>query len=254
MRFFKAPQDQVLDAEQMVFDSDNRAQRVLIALVLDTSSSMKGKPIALLNDALQDMSEDLRHDVELSAKAEVAIITFGDGGVLAWRGAQPAPNGTSPFVPASQLEMPRLQANGVTPMIEAVELAMRCVAEQKRALRERHISYYRPLVWLISDGIPTDAQGHYSESWRRLPDRIRREERDKRFVFFTVSAGDISPDGDAVLEALAPDAHLRLAGFEFAVVLQLVSASAESAAHDDPLEAIKRKVTEGFGQIKIDQR
>jgi uncharacterized protein YegL len=245
-------QDQPLDAAHMVSDQDNRAQRVLIVLVLDTSHSMRGEPITLLNEALREMGEDLRHDVELSAKAEVAIITFGHGGVVAWRGAQPASPGVSPFVPASRLTMPRLEASGVTPLVEAVELAMQCVAEEKQRLRDRHLSYYRPLIWLISDGLPTDSSGYLSENWRHLPDKITREERDKRFVFFSVSVGGVSPEGDAVLGALAPDSYVHLSGFQFAVAMQLVSASAESAAHDDPLEAIKRKVTEGFGQIPIE--
>jgi len=241
---WRSERSAVLDADTMTFDEgDNRAQRLLLTLVLDTSSSMAGKPIRLLNEALGGMAEDLRHDVNLSAIAEVAIITFGNDGVTAWRGAQSAPPGTSPFVPAGRFAAPALRAGGVTPMVAAVERAIRCVADEKAALKRRRLQYFQPLVWLVSDGCPTGPTGEPADDWRHLPAVIRGAEEDRRFVFFTVSAGDIDASGDAVLRELAPDAHLRLEGFEFSRMLKLVSASAESAARGAGSDAIKRIVT-----------
>jgi uncharacterized protein YegL len=230
-----------LDAALM--DLDNRAQRLLLALALDTSQSMTGVAIARLNEALAAMVQDLRRDVQLSAIAEVALITFGDGGVTVWRGDRPAAAGESPFVPARQLTVPKLRASGVTPMVPAVERAIQCVADEKAELKRRFLQYYRPLIWLMSDGVPTDANGHHSDDWRRLPPIIKDGEDSKGFVFFSVSVGDIDPVGDAVLRELAPGAHVRLEGFDFASMLKLVSASAESAAKGDSVEAIKRRVT-----------
>jgi uncharacterized protein YegL len=250
MSRFRPSRQGPLDASDMVFDADvdNHAQRVPVVMVMDNSYSMSGAPIAELNAALVQMQSHLREDVELSAKAEICLITFGHDGVTAWRGKQPAPRGSNPFVHASQFEVPHLQAGGVTPMVEALELAIKLVAEEKRELRRRNLSYYRPVVWCVSDGVPTDNQGRPSEDWRRLPAIIAAEERAKRFVFFSVSVGGISPEGDEVLTALAPSSHLRLQGFEFAIVLQLVSASAESAAHGDLPEAIKKRVMDEFVQ------
>ena len=244
MRRWRSPSDQGLDAEAMTFDDvENRAQRLLIALVLDISASMAGKPIGRLNEALGGLADDLRRDVQLSAIAELAIVTFGEGGVTAWRGDQPVHPGTSPFVPASRFTVPKLRAGGVTPLTAAVERTMGCVAEEKAELKRRCLQYYCPHIWLFSDGYPTDGGGRPSDDWRGLPEAIRKAEDDRRFLFFSVSAGDIDPAGDAVLQSLAPDAHLRLDGFEFASVLKLVSASAESAARGHTAEAIKRRVT-----------
>jgi uncharacterized protein YegL len=255
MRRFTATRDQSLDARDMVFDSDieNHAQCVPVVMIIDNSSSMAGAPIALLNDALAGMQEDLHHDVELSSKAKICVITFGHDGVTAWRGDRPAPPGMSPFVPASDFRAPRLDAGGVTPLVEAVELGIKLVAEEKAALRERNLSYYRPVFWCLSDGVPTTPTGQPSEEWRRLPPIIAREEKAKHFAFFSVSVGDISPFGDEVLRSLAPDSHLKLQGFEFATVLQLVSASAESATHDDPIDEIKRRVMKDFRQRPVNR-
>jgi uncharacterized protein YegL len=243
MKRWRAPRDRGLNADAMTFDDgDNRAQRLLIALVLDISSSMSGKPIARLNEALAGLADDLRRDVQLSAIAELAIVTFGEGGVTAWQGNQPVPPGTSPFVPASRFTVPKLRAGGVTPLTAAVERTIQCVAEEKAELKRRFLQYYCPHIWLFSDGYPTNQRGELSDDWRRLPEIIRTSGEERRFLFFSVSAGDIDPAGDAVLEELAPDAHLRLEGFEFASVLKLVSASAESAARGQSAAAIKARI------------
>jgi uncharacterized protein YegL len=245
MKRWRTPLDQGLNADAMTFDDgDNRAQRLLIALVMDISSSMSGKPIARLNEALGGLADDLRRDIQLSAIAELAIVTFGQRGVTAWRGDQPVPSGTSPFVPASQFTVPKLRAGGVTPLTAAVERTMSCVAEEKAELKRRFLQYYRPHIWLFSDGYPTNERGQLSDDWRRLPEVIRRAEDEGRFVFFSVSAGDIDPAGDAVLKELAPDSHLRLEGFEFGSVLKLVSASAESAARGQSAAAIQARIND----------
>lgn len=97
-------------------------------------------------------------------------------------------------------------------------------------------------MWCVSDGEPTDSAGEPSDDWQRLPGVIERAEREKRFALFAASVGNISPRGDAVLRALARGSHYKLEGFDFGLVLQLVSASAESAANDDPIEAVKQRV------------
>jgi uncharacterized protein YegL len=251
MNIFKAGNHRpVLDTSAMVFDDDldNHAQRVPVLMVMDNSSSMAGQPINQLNTALADMQDRLRHDPELSTKAEICLLTFGRNGVTAWRGQTPAPAGTSPFVTASRFVAPRLEAGGVTPMTEAVELAMKLVSQQKRDLRARNLSYYRPVIWCVTDGEPTDSAGQPSDDWKRLTEVIAREEREKRFAFFAASVGNITPRGDAVLRALARGSHYRLDGFDFGLVLQLVSASAEAAAQDDPIEAIKERVMREYKQ------
>ena len=81
MRFRRTAATAGLDAAAMTFDDgENRAQRLPIALCLDTSQSMTGEPIARLNDAIAGFARDLRNDVHLSAAAELAIVTFGAGG------------------------------------------------------------------------------------------------------------------------------------------------------------------------------
>jgi uncharacterized protein YegL len=238
-----------LNLDDIDFD-DDASQKLLLALVLDTSQSMEGEPIGLLNDALQELSGHLRQDKQLRSIARVAIITFGHGGVTAWQGAGPAAAGASPFVPVQALSMPTLPAGGVTPMVEAVQHAIYWVKKEKESLRSRGLQYYRPLVWLISDGVPTDSRGRPSEDWRHLAKTLRRSENEDHVIFLTVSAGDISAEGDAVLRALSPRGHVRI-GFDFAPVLRLVSSSAGRFARGGSVDAFYEQV-EQFQQYSVE--
>jgi uncharacterized protein YegL len=233
-------------AAEMTFDEeDDRSQRVPVALVLDTSQTMAGEPLTRLGAILTRFEQALKEDVELSDRLRISVITSGDGLVRAWRGGVVAPFGVSPFVDASSFALPELVAAGNGSMLEAVELAIYCVGEEKAALKRRYLSYYRPLIWVFSDGHPTEAD-RSDEAWRRLAGQIAAFERQKRFALITVSLGD-APRDDR-MRLLAPDAYVRGEGLELEVVLQLVSASVESAAHDDPIEAIKARVMQQFSQ------
>jgi uncharacterized protein YegL len=244
MRRAKPASDQLDAAKMNLPDDQDNNQRVLLTLCVDCSSSMEGEPIKRLNAALLELRNTLRDDIELSGKAMVCVISFGHGGVVAWCGNRPVRPGESPFVAASQFQPPTLQAGGVTPMVEAVELGMTLIAEEKRRLRARSLGLYRPVFWCIGDGCPTDDTGHYCDDWRRLPPVIAAHEAKKRFVFFSVSVGDIGVQGEEVFNTLAPDSHVRMQDFDFATAIKLVSDSVEESAHNASAPEMKRRMLE----------
>ena len=48
---------------------------------------------------------------------------------------------------------------------------------------------------------------------------IAAHEAKKRFVFFSVSVGDIGEQGEEVFNTLAPDSHVRMQDFDFATAI-----------------------------------
>ena len=121
------------------------------ALLFDTSSSMDGAPILNLNTALKSFKVKLEEKLdELKYASDVCVITFGKDGVTL----------VQDFVPLPKLENHVLTADGVTPMIEAVRLAMDKVEQRKNMYKQGNTPYHRPWIFIFTDGAPTDEKGN----------------------------------------------------------------------------------------------
>ncbi len=149
--------------------ANNPDPRCPCVLLLDTSSSMSGAPIAALNEGLRAFQQDIGHDDLAARRVEVAIVTFGNGGVEVFQD----------FVLASAFEPPTLSAGADTPMGAAIDRALDLLAQRKAEYRAHGVAYYRPWMFLITDGEPTDA-------WYQAADRAYAEEAQQGVVFFGV--------------------------------------------------------------------
>lgn len=226
--------------------------RLLITLVVDTSSSMaEAGRINELNDALRSWRGELVGNDYVRRHGEIALITFGKDHVRAidptGRTLEPA---TAPYVTVAQFDPPALAAGGVTPMVEGLRLAFRVLGERRQQLRARqHPLANRPLVYLITDGVPTDRDGRRSDEWRSFATVIRQQEAGKHLLFF---AFGVDGAEEEVLAGLAPDSWRLLANLHFAEVLTMVSTSIEAASaagvHDEPAQQVYERVNESLDQ------
>jgi uncharacterized protein YegL len=216
--------------------------RLLITLVVDTSYSMaQSGGITELNNALRAWREELQRDANISRIGEIAMVTFGNGHVLTVDASGRTPGRPrEPFVPVRSFNPPELTAGGVTPMVEALRFAFEMVAARKQQLRaEGVLLANRPLIYLLTDGAPTDEQGNRSERWRDLAPVIRQHEAGKHLLFFAIGVSGADQD---VLRGLAPESNFQVDGVQFGQVLRLVSSSIDSVAtaptRDQPAEEI----------------
>ena len=94
---------------------NNPTARVPVCLCLDVSGSMDGEPIRELNDGVRMFYDAIREDETALYAAEVCIITFGR-------------NGAKCITDFASIELqpdaPVLNAGGMTPMGEAVNLGL----------------------------------------------------------------------------------------------------------------------------------
>ncbi|MBM7804186.1 uncharacterized protein YegL [Geodermatophilus bullaregiensis] len=219
-------------------------KRVSIILLLDTSSSMAPQdeeppwPIHQLNDALRDWSEALRTNSRLMHRAEVAIITFGKGGVT----THDLGDGQT-FAPAATLQPPQLEAGGVTPMMPAIKTAIELAESRKRQLDELRIMRFRPLVFMITDGAPTDSEGKVlpEAGWAPTGDEIAALEERKKLAFFGVG---VRGSNNSVLQRIARNGFWHLGDGDFSEFLRLVSSSASAA---DPITAAREHLARLHG-------
>ena len=72
-----------------------------------------------------------------------------------------------------------MKAEGDTPLGEAILKGIDLVRKRKEEYRANGISFYRPWIFLITDGSPTD-------EWQRAAAAVREGESSKSFAFFAV--------------------------------------------------------------------
>ncbi|MCK6211341.1 VWA domain-containing protein [Georgenia sp. EYE_87] len=207
--------------------ADNPEPRVPLLLLLDVSYSMSGKPIEELNDGLRVLEEQIRGDSLASKRVEIGIVTFG-------------PVETKQeFVGAMSFQAPTLTPQGNTPMGSAIAQAVGMVHERKQVYRDNGVKYYRPWIFLITDGAPTD-------SWHEAASLVREGEASKKFAFFAIGVQGADMDTLGKISSRAP---LPLQGLNFRELFMWLSSSLQSVSQSVPGTEVSLESPAGWAAV-----
>jgi uncharacterized protein YegL len=206
------------DWGEQLFDAgtefvDNPDPRCPFVLLLDRSSSMAGAPLDALHQGLGAFAAELGKDPLARQRVEVAVVAFGGTVEVVQQ-----------FVPADRFVPPVLVPQGQTPLGTGLLQALDLIEARKSCYRAHGVSYSRPWLVLITDGMP---QG---EPWEVTRQAVRRVREVEAACAAALVAVGVEGANMKFLARLARNPPVALPGLRFAELFSWLSASAGRAA------------------------
>lgn len=216
----KPSKKQRLSGRAVNIDTSNPHARIAICLCLDTSASMLGHPIRELNSGMRLFYKALWQNSESRYAADIAVITFGCNGVQCVQNFAQLYEGISP---------PVLRADGMTPMGEAVNLALDLIEERRQNYRELDIRHYHSRLIIMADGKPNGSTKELKRAMSRSRDMVNKN------ILFVIPVG-VGNDADFnVLSQFSTRVTpVKLSGLNFSSFFKWLSISVEQAAAQTP--------------------
>jgi len=174
---------------------------------------MSGEPINQLNRGFELFCDEIKKDELAKKRAEIAVITFGSMARV-----------EIPFTEGRDIQPRHLAAGGSTPMGAALNLALDQLTQQKQAYKQAGLEYYRPWLFVLTDGEPTDGQ-----VFTTAAARIRETEQARGVSVFAIGVGSAA-NLTRLQELSARRAPVKLDGLSFSEFFAWLSASLSAAS------------------------
>lgn len=122
-------------------------RRLPVYLLLDCSGSMVGEPIEAVKQGVKALLSELRGDPQALETAYLSVITFDSS--------------ARQIIPLTELMLfkePDIQAGGATALGGALNVLIDCIKTEVHKSTETQKGDWRPLVFILTDGSPTDIE------------------------------------------------------------------------------------------------
>ncbi len=200
--------------------AENPEPRCPCVILLDTSQSMVGARITALERGLTSLKQALVDDLLASLRVEVALVAFSS-----------RVRTLQPFATPDRLQLPTLKAAGKTHMGTAILHALEMLEARKEDYRANDIDYYRPWIFLLTDGAP---QGEDEDLIETAAEEIKVLEERSGLCFFAIGFGDADMRRLRKISVRPP---VALKDLKFEELFLWVSKSMRTAASGDHSQA-----------------
>ncbi|WP_261554201.1 vWA domain-containing protein [Frankia tisae] len=199
---------------------NERMPTILLVLCIDTSASIEGPRLNRLNEALNELAHSLQSVPLLANLVEISTVTFGSRPQV-WRGDQEVSEEVeNPFLAAAEYLPPTLFSAGSTSLGGALRTANRIIDARVKFLRSRGRRLYRPQLWVVTDGLPTD-------EWEAAADEIAAAQEMRKIVVYGVNLGRDERVRN-VLDRLLPRHIYEVEEVDFSPILSILTDSIKS--------------------------
>ncbi|MCR5165975.1 MAG: VWA domain-containing protein [Oscillospiraceae bacterium] len=122
-------------------------RRLPVYLLIDCSGSMHGEKIEAVKQGIRTLVSELKGDPQALETAYISVITFAS-----------AARQEAPLTELMLFREPELKASGATMFGRAVEVLIDCMNTEIRHSTQTQKGDWRPLVFILTDGSPSDAE------------------------------------------------------------------------------------------------
>ncbi len=171
-----------------------------VVILLDTSNSMAGEKINSLNSGINLLINTLKNDEIAHKRVELSIVSFNS-----------VVDVIQDFAVVDDIYPVELNASGSTSMGEAILKGIDLISKRKEIYKSNGIDYNMPVIWLITDGEPTDIVPN-DDMWKNVVKSVHEGERQREFAFLATyfDGADIS-----ILAEISIREPVKLNGINF---------------------------------------
>lgn len=127
-------------------------RRLPVYILADCSGSMQGAPIESVNAGIAELHRNLLGNPQAVENAYLSVITFDTSA-----------RQVAPLTEVLKFQPPTLQAAGLTAMGDALKVLCDCLVNEVKKSTPEQKGDWRPLVFLFTDGSPTDDISSFSQ-------------------------------------------------------------------------------------------
>ena len=232
------------EAEELIQDeledlefAENPEPRCPVLIIADCSGSMAGEPMDAMNRGVDALYQAIIEDEIARNRVEIALLSFGTYAKV-----------EREFATVESPVETRMEVAGTTNMHLAIQQGCDLLEERKEMFRVNGVPYFRPIMVLFSDGLPTGTAEETAAANQRL---IEMENGGQLIIFKVgVNAQAVEAMRNALPNPASSFQPLQLDNLRFSDFFVWLSRSVSAISRSTPGDSVNLPPTD-WASIRV---